>query len=133
MGRAKLTGRRHEPRQGPASLRADPDAVTDTLKDISDELGATGGSPPAPSTPTDQGASASTHDDDVAASGSDGAGAGLSKLAPDAKAALLERKVDKRTKERDEAKAKVEALEKQLAEAKAANAEAMVIHLFFPN
>jgi hypothetical protein len=101
------------------------------MSDIAEELGAAGGSPPDSSTPTDQGASASN--EAGAASGSDGAGAGLSGLHPDARAALLERKVDKRTKERDEANAKAEALEKKVAELDAKAAEAKVIHLLFPN
>jgi hypothetical protein len=128
----KTTGRRH------GQARADPDAVTDTLKDISDELGATGGSPPAPSTPTDQGASASNdHDDDVTALGSDGAGAGLYGLAQDAKAALLERRIEKRTKELAKlAKLKQKQKRwrrkfKKVAELEKKAGEAMVIHIFF--
>ena len=78
MVRTKIQDKNSPSRKttGKRSSRADTDAITDTLKDIAEELGAAGGSPLDPSTPTDQGASASN--EAGAASGSDGAGAGLS-------------------------------------------------------
>jgi len=68
MGREKQRGERQSPNKRSVKRpgRTDPDAVTDTVKDIADELAAVD---PAPSTPTDK--EASNHDDDVAASGSD--------------------------------------------------------------
>ena len=74
---------------------------------------------PFPS-PTNQGASASNGAGAVA-SGSDGS------VVP---AELFKRRIEQRTKERDEAMAKAEALEKRIKELEA---EGKVIHLLFSN
>ena len=94
------------------------DALNEALQDVAEELAATGGSPPP--SPTNQGASASNGAGAVA-SGSDG---------PVVPAELLKRRVEQRTKERDEATAKAEALEKRIKELEA---QAKVIHLLFSN
>ena len=102
-------------RKGKECARQD-DALNEALRDVADELAAVPGSP-SPS-PTNQGASASNGAGAVA-SGSDGS------VVP---AELLKRRVEQRTKERDEATAKAEALEKRIKELEA---EGKVIHLLF--
>jgi hypothetical protein len=104
-------------KKGKERARQD-DAINEALRDVADELAAVPGSP-SPS-PTNQGASASNGAGAVA-SGSDGS------VVP---AELLKRRVEQRTKERDEATAKAEALEKRIKELEA---EGKVIHLLFSN
>ena len=108
------------------------DALTEALQDVADELAAVPGSP-TPS-PTNQGASASNGAGAVAsasngtgavASGSDG-GSQTVTVPPE----VLKRRVEQRTKERDEATARAEALDKRIKELEA---QAKVIHLLFSN
>ena len=109
-----------KPSKGKGRAKQSDEALSEMLQDVADELAATGGSPsPSPI-------------DGASASGAGGAGGAASGALASEKAlsrvpvALLERRVEQRTKERDDVKkdrdnaiAKAEALEKKIAELEA--------------
>jgi len=107
--------------KGRATLKPADEALNSMLQDVAEELAATGGSPSI--------SPVCDHDGASGAGGAGGAASGAS--ASDASTnrlpvALLERRVEQRTKERDQvtkdrdiARAKAEALEKKIAELEA--------------